>query len=227
MPPAALNADCPPKAESSPILFTRIASVLALTLLLAAAPVLSAEPGEAERGPAPEGPAAGYRVGPGDKVIVADADVWVDPTGALEADTAWAVPHLKVHRLSDCATVRMIAGEPWRGLPLDRSNQRDCKPYNGQPAGGVVVLNRSVIESCTPDPRFVGWGHEDVAWDAALTSLFGSPWRGTADLVHLWHPAQPRLDRATGTHQSKALMRRYLNAARRPDLIRGILMEVP
>jgi hypothetical protein len=163
----------------------------------------------------------------GDTVIVADADVWVDPSDALEADTPWAVPHLKVHRLSDESTVRMINGEPWRSLPLDRGNQRDCKPYNGQPAGGVVVLNRSVIESCTPDPRFVGWGHEDVAWDAALTSLFGSPWRGNADLVHLWHPAQPRLDRATGTHQSKALMRRYLNAARRPDLIRGILMEVP
>jgi polysaccharide export outer membrane protein len=44
--------------------------LLTLTLLLAAAPVLSAEPREAERGPAPEGPAAGYRVGPGDKVRV-------------------------------------------------------------------------------------------------------------------------------------------------------------
>jgi hypothetical protein len=162
----------------------------------------------------------------GDKVIVADADVWVDPTGALEADTPWAVPHLKVHRLSDCATVRMIGGEPWRGLPLDRSNNRDCKPYNGQCAGGVVVLNRAVIEACLPDPRFVGWGHEDVAWDAALTSLYGLPWRGNADLVHLWHPSQPRLDRATGSLASKHLMRRYLNAARRPDLIRGILMEV-
>jgi hypothetical protein len=163
----------------------------------------------------------------GDKVIVADADVWVDPTDALEADTAWAVPHLKVHRLSDESTVRMINGEPWRSLPLDRSNQRDCKPYNGQPAGGVVVLDRAVVESCTPDPRFVGWGHEDVAWDAALTSLFGHPWRGNADLVHLWHPSQPRKDRGSGAPQSKALMRRYLNAARRPDLIRGILMEVP
>jgi hypothetical protein len=162
----------------------------------------------------------------GDKIVVADADVWVDPTLAIESDATWAVPHLKVHRLSDESTVRMIDGEPWRALPLDRSNSRDMKPYNGQPAGGVLVINRAALEQCLPDPRFVGWGHEDVAWDIALTTLYGNPWRDNADLVHLWHPPQPRIDRSTGSHQSKALLRRYQKAARRPDRIHELLREV-
>lgn len=163
----------------------------------------------------------------GDRIVVADADVWVDTDAALEADTPWSVPHLKVHRLSEESTLRMIAGEDWRTLPLDRSNTRDMKPYTGQRAGGVVVLDRNVIEACLPDPRFQGWGHEDVSWDAALTCLYGEPWRGTEPLVHLWHPPQPRLNRSVGSTTSTALMRRYLNASRRVDKMRGLLMEVP
>lgn len=45
MPPAALNADCPPTAESRQILLNRIASVLALTLLLAGPAVAQDSPG--------------------------------------------------------------------------------------------------------------------------------------------------------------------------------------
>ena len=47
----------------------------------------------------------------GDMLVIADADVWVDPTEAVAACATWAVPHLKVHRLSERSTARAIAGE--------------------------------------------------------------------------------------------------------------------
>ena len=164
----------------------------------------------------------------GDVIIVPDADVWCDPAAAIAAleEAAWAVPHRRVHRLSPESTGLVLAGADWRGLPLDRSNLRDRKPYTGQQAGGIVVLRREVIEETPMDRRFGGWGGDDVAWDAALCTFHGRPWRGVDDLVHLWHPSQPRISRSVGSEANVQLMRRYLAAAGKPNRMRDLMAEV-
>lgn len=146
-----------------------------------------------------------------DVLVVADADVWCDPTEAVDHIEAhgWAVPHLLVHRLSPESTQRLLAGEDWRGLPLSTDNRQDRRPYRGNETGTLVVLRRDVLEAVPPDRRFVGWGQEDEAWAIALRGLHGVPWRGRADLVHGWHPPQPRKSRVTGSDASAALLARY------------------
>lgn len=186
--------------------------------------------------PSPDGPfnrsaaiVEGARRSSGDVIVVADADVFLD--GRLRESIAqaervgWAVPHLLLHRLSAESTGRVYAGADWRGLPLSTDNPQDRRPYRGNETGTMVAVRRDVLERVPPDVRFVGWGSEDQAWAMALRALVGKPWRGTDDLVHLWHPPQPRLTRVTGTNENRQLLNRYRAARRNTVRMRALVDE--
>lgn len=163
----------------------------------------------------------------GDILVVADSDVWCDPAEAIDhaSRRGWAVPHTLIHRLSPESTEAVLTGAPWRGLPLSTDNRQDSRPYRGKETGTLVVLHRDILDEVPPDPRFVGWGQEDLAWGAALNVLIGPPWRGKDDLVHLWHPAQPRATRAVGNRESYALWRRYAAAKHDRPAMQRLLTE--
>lgn len=165
-----------------------------------------------------------------DLLVIADADVFLagDIAPALLAahEHGWAVPHLLLHRLSPESTRDVYAGADWRGLPLSTDNSQDCRPNVGHEAGTLLVVRHDVLEQAPPDARFTMWGQEDDAWALALRCLIGLPWRGDADLVHLWHPPQPRLNRQIGSAANKALLDRYKAARRDPDRMRALIGEV-
>jgi hypothetical protein len=156
-------------------------------------------------------------------VCVADADVWCDGVSeaiaAVEAGATWAVPHDQIYRLTEAATAAVLAGADWRGLELDRF------PYQGRWGGGIVVARRQTLLDVPLDPRFTGWGQEDESWGVALHFLAGEAWRGTAPLVHLWHPPQDRLTPKTGSLEGKALWRRYLAARADRGQMRNLIEE--
>lgn len=156
-----------------------------------------------------------------DTLIVHDADVWCDglpeAVRAVEDGAAWAVPHRLVKRLSDQATADLIAGRHPQGL---------AQPvYTGIAGGGITVLRRDVYEDCPLDARFQGWGQEDHALGHALRTLHGLEWRGTADLLHCWHPPQERMTRRHGSVEGLRLERRYIAARRDPDRMRLLVEE--
>lgn len=156
-------------------------------------------------------------------IVQADADVWCDGlSAAVEAARGgipWAVPHLRVHRLSKEGTASVLAGDHRNDQPLDQ------QPYRGIPGGGIVVAPREVLQAVPLDRRFVGWGQDDEAHAIALCALLGEPWRGDADLLHLWHPPQARLSRRRGSRQSWGLRRRYMQARHDPTAMRALLEE--
>lgn len=162
-------------------------------------------------------------------IVVADADAWTDGTPcAVEqvlAGARWVVPHWSIHRLSPDSTTAVLAGAHWRGLPLSTDNPQDSKPYRGHETGTIVVMRRDTLLEVPPDRRFVGWGHEDDAWACALRTLVGPPIRRRDDLVHLWHPPQPRESRRVGSSAGVALYRRYRAALHRPDVMRALIAE--
>lgn len=167
-----------------------------------------------------------------DVLVCMDSDVWCDPAEAVEhaAETGWAIPHRMIYRLSRTSTATLLADPwmDWQGLPLcepSADNRQDARPYVGHAAGTLVVLTREAFDLASPDPRFVGWGSEDDAWACALRTLVGKPWRGTDDLVHLWHPPQPRLDRRVGTRDNQALFGRYKKANGNRAAMRALLDE--
>lgn len=159
-----------------------------------------------------------------DVIVVHDADVWCDELDTaikhVEAGMPWAIPHHRVHRLDADATEQVYAGAEFTA-----TRGRAQKPYTGYAGGGIVVLRRDVWEQAPMDPRFAGWGHEDSAWALALLSLFGGPWRGNADLFHLWHPEPPRLKRNVGSHEARRLELRYRHAFHDRDAMRALIDE--
>lgn len=142
-------------------------------------------------------------------MVVADADVWcegiAEAVAAIDAECRWAIPHLKVHRLTPEATADVLAGAEPQDQPTE------MRPYNGMVGGGIVAIARETLLEVPLDPRFVGWGREDCAWREALITVTDEWWRGDAPLVHLWHDPQPQPDasRTRGFPHSEALYERY------------------
>jgi hypothetical protein len=163
---------------------------------------------------------------PDDVLVVHDADVLVDRAAMRQAVerveagvVAWAMPHSEVHRLTAAATFRYYeTGE----VPEDAELLR--WPYVGVEGGGAVVLRRSTYDDVPIDPRFLGWGDEDVCWGWALRTLLGAPWRATSRLVHLWHPhAAPGAQRSP-RWESDTLRRRYRAAFECPARMRALAL---
>lgn len=157
-------------------------------------------------------------------VVVADADVWCDglprAVEAVGGGAPWAMPHRLVHRLTPDATSLLVAGTG-QAQRLETTE----RPYRGVLGGGIVVAHRDALRAAPLDPRFVGWGQEDISWAIALHTLAGRCWRGSADLLHLWHPPQSRMSRRVGSHDGHHLHRRYLAARRDPALMRALIRE--
>lgn len=159
-----------------------------------------------------------------DIVIVADADVWCDGLAeavvAVEDGRRYAIPHHRVHRLTESSTTAVLSGAEWRGQPLEEA------PYPGLEGGGVVVARSETLRRVPPDPHFAGWGQEDASWGMALFTLLGSAWRGSADLLHLWHQPQPRLTRKYGSAESRSRYRRYVLARHNKPAMRKLIEEI-
>ena len=148
-------------------------------------------------------------------VVLHDADVDVDHAAitecidAVEARRAtWAIPHRYVHRLEPDETEALYGGAE----PFLKQSRR----YTGQPCGGVLVVERATYDAIPLDPRFVGWGGEDLGLEQAYLTLRGQPLRLAADLIHLWHPGGGR-QRQRVPAEAAALYQRYLQAARATD----------
>lgn len=166
----------------------------------------------------------------GDTLVVADADLICAGVGeavaAVQGGAAWAIPHLRVRRLSARATGLLFGGTP----PARAAHLAGLvkPPYRGRPGGGLAVMSRATYRRVPLDPRFAGYGQEDVSWGRALTLLAGRPHRGRDDLWHLWHPPQPRQPgqpRGVGSRASLDLYRRY-RAARTAAQMRVLVDEI-
>lgn len=166
-------------------------------------------------------------------VIVHDIDVWLTPRPlrlglqAVRTGTPWSVPHGKIVRLDEAGTAHVTANPAVEG-PLWPSRRYFAEPpYRGHPGGGIVIAGRDLLIEVPLDPRYLGWGQEDDSWGLALTTLAGRPHRGTSDLIHLWHPPQPRASRTFGNPTGRALLNRYRAAGGHPAHMRELLAEIP
>jgi hypothetical protein len=156
-----------------------------------------------------------------DIVVIHDADVWCDHLSdapQFAALTGWAIPHYEVLRLSEYATHQTYLHREDQQIDL-------VERHRGVVGGGIVVVDRQVLDDVPMDPRFRGWGGEDISWGHALRTLIGDPWRGRAPLYHYWHPPAPRLTRAVGSEESLALTLRYCDASRNPAQMRALIDE--
>lgn len=163
-------------------------------------------------------------------LIIADADVIVPP-GALASACArvaagapWAMPHAMVHRLSRSSTSRLYSGRA--ACPPEPGSVHLERPAHHAPAGGgIVVVSRANYELVGGiDPRFVGWGGEDISFGRALDTICGPGERLDAPMWHLWHEPDPtRLRGARGSRHNEILASLYLDAVGDTDAMREVV----
>ena len=159
-----------------------------------------------------------------DVVIVADADCLIAPAEIRAAvaraslGAPWVVPHTNVLRLDEWETHDLLATGQ---VPHIQRRHRRRRYYGGIAGGGMVVLPRRAWDTVPMDPRFVGWGYEDVCWGAALDTLVGPHVRLDAELVHLWHP--PQAEHSKPRPESETLYQQYLAANNLPRRMRAVI----
>lgn len=145
-------------------------------------------------------------------LVIHDADSYVEPDNLVDAVDLvaqgaypWYVPHGSVYRLNEAETARVLAGN------IARRGYTIRTPYPAVPGGGITVVSRAAYDIVNGiDPRFLGWGGEDVAFGWALDTLVGPHGTGSAPLVHLWHP-HPAPD-LRGPPTSEDLVAEYRDA---------------
>lgn len=161
-------------------------------------------------------------------LVIADADSFIaDHATLAEAvhlvavrNATWVVPHVKVHRLTEAATLEVYAGR------RPRLGKTVRPPYVGLIGGGILVIRRTdFLRAGGFDPRFLGWGGEDQSLGWALETLVGWPTRLEGTLVHLWHP-HPAPD-LRGSEASEALVAEYRAARGRPRLMAALAERLP
>lgn len=175
----------------------------------------------------------------GDVWVICDADLWVEswPTlkeaAAVAATHTWVVPCGNVYRLAPDATRRIVAEDPDRPVdwPVARSELANGHKRNAFyrlfPGGGIFAITPEAYHRAGGfDPRFVGWGGEDLAFAAALNTLVGPPVRLEASVWHLYHQLSRQAAKiGRPSAPNDRLCRRYLHAEGDPAAVRSIISD--
>lgn len=183
-------------------------------------------------------------------VLQSDAEVFCVPVQIRDAVQAcdisgWASCYTYMYKLKRLTSGRLLSA-PVDGLP-DLSHERieiykpgySVGPLVESPSltyrrdyslpnaatGYLTAVRRDVWVDY--DERFVGWGYEDSAWDLAMKTLAGQPYRVKGALYHLWHPLTTRLQaRQSGAlKRNRRLYLQYKAARGDKEAIRALLRE--
>jgi hypothetical protein len=173
--------------------------------------------------PSPEGPFnRGAAINAGldgtwDAAIVLDADV-VCPqdlvAGVLLAANAerLVLPYERYVGLAPWGMRRVLAGD-------DIETAGALRVVDDHESS-IIIIPRAVWDEAGGfDPRFVGWGQDDVAFCQTCRILTGEPLRMPGNVYHLWHP--PADEKWPGDplwDANQALGAKYRVARTREDL---------
>jgi hypothetical protein len=173
-----------------------------------------------------------------DVLVFADADVVPEPAALAKAVNhayvlgVTAYPYREYVRLAQHASAAIQAGAMRDMVDLANDPEYvEWKELNS--VGGIFVCRRSAYLACGGcDPRFVGWGFEDVAWSATSATLLGDHVREAGSLLHLWHPWDPHSGPASKAQAEReiydanvALCERYTSAVGDAEAIRAVRAE--
>ena len=96
--------------------------------------------------------------------------------------------------------------------------------FEAQSHGVMAVRRECFLEVGGYDPRFQGWGYDDIAFDVAAGRW--SSRRVDGDLFHIWHPPDPATDADDPDHAANlALFDRYSRATDELEVLAAIRAE--
>ena len=165
----------------------------------------------------------------GSVVIVADADTVFYPEvieraiEAVQQRRTWVLPYEFYDRVHPQSTDQILEQPPTAEIPKGTYLADDSITIA---CSGVLVLPREAFEVVHGfDPRFDGWGYEDVAFRDSVDVLWAKHERILGERVlHLWHP--PGLQFSQPNIRFNAdLAGRYANAIPNPILMQNLVGE--
>lgn len=142
----------------------------------------------------------------GDIFVIIDSDCYLDGATVLRAAAAieegralghkvWFMPYRHLYRLTEKATKKVLCSDPahpyrFSSPPDDADVESTVGSEMGHYFGAMVqIMPREAFETvgCW-DPRFKGWGSEDISFLLAVDTLWGKHKSLDATVFHLWHP---------------------------------------
>lgn len=141
----------------------------------------------------------------GDIIVILDADCLID--GEVVERCArrirqserldvplWFIPYRHIYRLTDAATQQVLASSPRH--PLQFSSPPPLVDVESTLGSGfghrfgalIQIMSHAAFNLVGGmDPRFSGWGGEDIAFVRAVDTLYGPHKTTDNDVLHLWH----------------------------------------
>jgi len=142
----------------------------------------------------------------GDVFVIIDSDAYLSgETIRWCADTiresrrvghpVWFMPYRALYRLTEQATEKVLTSNPKKPYRFpDSVDPIDVESTVGTEVGHyfgamIQIMPREAFEAvgCW-DPRYAGWGAEDISFLMAVDTLWGKHKSVDASVFHLWHP---------------------------------------
>lgn len=146
----------------------------------------------------------------GDVVVLLDADCYIEPSVILECadrirnarkeippEPLWFVPYRHLFRLTTDATTKLIASSPDNALRFTNPPDLDDVGSTAGSAAGhwfgalIQIMPREAYMMVGGmDPRFRGWGGEDVTFVRVIDTLYGRHRTTDNQVFTLMHHAE-------------------------------------
>ena len=143
-----------------------------------------------------------YSKSHGDMLVIVDADSWIEEGNLMTGiRNAYArerliVPWWTAYRLTKTDSEIIMKSDPAGENPVDTRMRENAAGTGPSPASAAMVLciQRVSFERVGGfDPRFRGWGSEDVSFGLSCWTLLGRNEYGMGEAFALYHP-QPHID---------------------------------
>lgn len=179
-----------------------------------------------------------YLQATGDVFVVADADSFMDPAPLANAIKVarqtgrLVVPWRRIIRLSEEDSKKQLRRRKAAIELTDELLDRCYPTPTPETAGTLFVIRRDSFERVQGmDPRFRGWGHEDVAFARACHTILGPTMYGPDDVISLYHPrpegAKGRVWDNDDGNRNLPLAQAYVMAYQHPWKMQQLVDEHP
>src|SRR6266498_2155214 len=137
--------------------------------------------------------------------VILDSDCYTNPetvqkcADAIEysektARKLWFVPYLHLYRLTEEITLKFLESDPTLPYsmpippPEEWIEKGSTNQYGHRFGAMILIMSAEAFWSVGGmDPRFRGWGGEDVSFMRALDTLYGLHETVDNSIFHMWH----------------------------------------
>lgn len=181
--------------------------------------------------------------------VVIDADCYINPMviqscaeRIVAAEDAgrklWFIPYLRLYRLTKLKTSHVLRRNPLHAFdmpypaPQDWTEKENADRYGHQYGAMILIMSAKAFWTTGGmDPRFRGWGNEDMSFMFSMDTLYGLHETVDYGIFHLWHErpgadtSSRHWDGQTKVNMNTRLGQRYTAARGDKTFMKALISE--